>query len=138
WEVEEEVKKLAEEEATKAALSNDYDFIQASLNADKILAEKLQTKSFDEIQALCEKIKRSGDSFIAIGSAKDEKIIKEMNEQAVLRRFFSHFFLLFLLLLDSSTNSIASDEDKEVDYEILDKKYPIIEWRSKYLTTKPQ
>ncbi|GKD12388.1 hypothetical protein Tco_1196795 [Tanacetum coccineum] len=30
------------------------------------------------------------------------------------------------------------DEDKEVDYEILDKKYPIIEWRSEYLTTKPQ
>ncbi|GJV40930.1 hypothetical protein Tco_1419370 [Tanacetum coccineum] len=32
----------------------------------------------------------------------------------------------------------VSDEDKEVDYEILDKKYPIIEWRSEYLTTKPQ
>ncbi|GJU80816.1 hypothetical protein Tco_1283181 [Tanacetum coccineum] len=34
--------------------------------------------------------------------------------------------------------TIVSDEDKEVDYEILDKKYPIIEWRSEYLTTKPQ
>ncbi|GJR62737.1 reverse transcriptase domain-containing protein [Tanacetum coccineum] len=34
--------------------------------------------------------------------------------------------------------TIALDEDKEVDYEILDKKYPIIEWRSEYLTTKPQ
>ncbi|GKB25509.1 hypothetical protein Tco_0864910 [Tanacetum coccineum] len=34
--------------------------------------------------------------------------------------------------------TIAPDEDKEVDYEILDKKYPIIEWRSKYFTTKPQ
>ncbi|GJX18185.1 hypothetical protein Tco_0219017 [Tanacetum coccineum] len=42
WEAEEEVKKLAEEEATKAAFSNEYDFIQARLNADKILAEKLQ------------------------------------------------------------------------------------------------
>ncbi|GKB40815.1 hypothetical protein Tco_0885757, partial [Tanacetum coccineum] len=40
WEIEEEVKKLAEEEATKAALSNEYDFIQARLNADKILAKK--------------------------------------------------------------------------------------------------
>ncbi|GJX19848.1 hypothetical protein Tco_0222525, partial [Tanacetum coccineum] len=37
----EEVKKLAEEEAIKATLSNKYDFIQARLNADKILAEKL-------------------------------------------------------------------------------------------------
>ncbi|GJW85302.1 putative ribonuclease H-like domain-containing protein [Tanacetum coccineum] len=34
--------------------------------------------------------------------------------------------------------TIVSDEDKEVDYEILDKKYPIIEWRSQYLTTKPR
>ncbi|GKC77198.1 hypothetical protein Tco_1127972 [Tanacetum coccineum] len=34
--------------------------------------------------------------------------------------------------------TIALNEDKEVDYEILDKKYPIIEWRSEYLTTKPQ
>ncbi|GKD35666.1 hypothetical protein Tco_1251175 [Tanacetum coccineum] len=33
---------------------------------------------------------------------------------------------------------IASDEDKDVDYEILDKKHPIIEWKSEYLTTKPQ
>ncbi|GKD01909.1 hypothetical protein Tco_1172183, partial [Tanacetum coccineum] len=146
WEAEEEKKRLAEEEATKVALTNKYNFIQVRLNADKILAEKLQeeeidmytieqrtkflhdtiaaqrrflaqqrfeairnkspsrnqlrnqmmtylkhvggkkhsnlkTKSFDEIQVLYEKIKRSDDSFIAIGSAKDEKVIKEMNEQ---------------------------------------------------------
>ncbi|GJV16351.1 hypothetical protein Tco_1361674 [Tanacetum coccineum] len=42
----------------------------------------LKNKSFDEIQVLYEKIKRSDDSFIAIGSAEDEKVIKEMNEQA--------------------------------------------------------
>ncbi|GJX95106.1 hypothetical protein Tco_0349692 [Tanacetum coccineum] len=120
WEAEEEKKRLDEEEATKAALSNEYDFIQARLNADKILAEKLQeeerersiknkppsrnqvrnqimtylkhvrgkkhsdlkTNSFDEIQVLYKKIKRSDDSFIAIGSVEDEKMIKEMNEQA--------------------------------------------------------
>ncbi|GJT83797.1 hypothetical protein Tco_1058139 [Tanacetum coccineum] len=35
-------KGLDEEEATKAALSNEYDFIQARLNAEKILVEKLQ------------------------------------------------------------------------------------------------
>ncbi|GKB16898.1 hypothetical protein Tco_0850821 [Tanacetum coccineum] len=227
WEAEEEKKRLDEEEATKAALSNEYDFIQARLNADKILAEKLQeeeremytieqrtkflhdtiaaqrrflaqqrskairnkppsrnqlrnqmmtylkhvggkkhsdlkTKSFDEIQVLYEKIKRSDDSFIAIGSAKDEKMIKEMNEQAAdaskkrvkkddsvkgeikeeegtrkrklgkrkkmkskKRKFTSKDDEELRLCL-----TIAPDEDKEVDYEILDKKYPIIEWRS--------
>ncbi|GKD71433.1 hypothetical protein Tco_1325523, partial [Tanacetum coccineum] len=38
----EENKKLAEEEATKAAFTNEYDYIKARLNADEILAEKLQ------------------------------------------------------------------------------------------------
>ncbi|GJR61295.1 hypothetical protein Tco_1503457 [Tanacetum coccineum] len=34
--------------------------------------------------------------------------------------------------------TIATYKDKEVDYEILDKKYPIIEWKSEYLGNKPQ
>ncbi|GKE53140.1 hypothetical protein Tco_1488296, partial [Tanacetum coccineum] len=38
WEAEEEKKKLAEEEATKAALIRDYDDIQARVEADSILA----------------------------------------------------------------------------------------------------
>ncbi|GKD14619.1 hypothetical protein Tco_1199026 [Tanacetum coccineum] len=42
WEAEEEKKKLAEEEATKVAFTNEHDFIQARLNADKILTKKLQ------------------------------------------------------------------------------------------------
>ncbi|GJS95399.1 hypothetical protein Tco_0802367 [Tanacetum coccineum] len=42
WEAEDEKERLAEEEATKAAFTKEYDFIQARLNADKILAEKLQ------------------------------------------------------------------------------------------------
>ncbi|GKD17252.1 hypothetical protein Tco_1206410 [Tanacetum coccineum] len=41
----------------------------------------LKTKSFEEIKPLYDKIKRFDDSFIAIGSVEDEKVIKEMNEQ---------------------------------------------------------
>ncbi|GJY15659.1 hypothetical protein Tco_0386081 [Tanacetum coccineum] len=33
---------------------------------------------------------------------------------------------------------IATDEDKEADYEILDRKYPIIDWKIECLGTKPQ
>ncbi|GJY26160.1 hypothetical protein Tco_0400886 [Tanacetum coccineum] len=33
--------------------------------------------------------------------------------------------------------TIAFDEDKEVDYEILDQKSPIIEWKSEYYGLKP-
>ncbi|GJW99961.1 hypothetical protein Tco_0183875 [Tanacetum coccineum] len=42
WEGEEEKKMLAEEEATKVALTNEYDFKQVRINVDKILAEELQ------------------------------------------------------------------------------------------------
>ncbi|GKB34977.1 hypothetical protein Tco_0879919 [Tanacetum coccineum] len=147
WEAEEEKKRLAEEEATKAAFSNEYDFIQARIEADRILAERVQeeerdqftvkerakflhdtivalrrflaqqrseairnkpptknqlrnqmmtylkhvgnkkyadlkNKSFEEIKALYEKIKRFDDSFIAVGSTEDERMIKELNEGA--------------------------------------------------------
>ncbi|GJU78309.1 hypothetical protein Tco_1275379 [Tanacetum coccineum] len=119
----------------------------------------LKTKSFDEIQVLYKNIKRSDDSFIAIGSIEDEKVIKEMNEQAAdaskkrvkkddsvkgeikeeegtrkrklgkrkkmkskKRKFTSKDDEELRLCL-----TIAPDKDKEVDYEILDKKYPIIE-----------
>ncbi|GJU26653.1 hypothetical protein Tco_1165274 [Tanacetum coccineum] len=141
WEAEEEVKKLAEEEAIKTALSNEYDFIQARIEADRLLALRLQheereqftveerakflhdtiaaqrrflaeqraiairnrpptrtqlrnqmmtylkhvgnkkhSKTFEEIQALYEKVKRFDESFTAVGSIKDERRIKEMNE----------------------------------------------------------
>ncbi|GJT45355.1 hypothetical protein Tco_0954070 [Tanacetum coccineum] len=136
----------------------------------------LKTKNFEEIQVLYEKVKRSDENFIAIGSAEDERLIKDVNKKATgikkddsikeeskeeestrkrklgtrkkmksrKRRFRQD------TSQDDQTDSekendelrlcltIATDEDKEVDYEILDKKYPIIEWKTEYLGTKPQ
>ncbi|GJR48606.1 hypothetical protein Tco_1316709, partial [Tanacetum coccineum] len=151
WEAEEEKKRLAEEEATKVALTNEYDFIQARINADKILAEELQkeerekftieqrakflhdtiaaqrkflaqqrseairnkpptrnqlrnqmmtylkhvggkkhsdlkTKTFEEIQVLYERLKRQDQKFVAIGSAKDERQVKELNKDPKKKR----------------------------------------------------
>ncbi|GJT07553.1 hypothetical protein Tco_0842015 [Tanacetum coccineum] len=100
WEAEEERKRLGEEEATKAAVSNEYDFIQARLNADKILAEKIQEEEremytveqrakflYDTIVAqrrflAQQRLKKQDQNFVAIGSAEDERKIKEMNEEA--------------------------------------------------------
>ncbi|GJV05574.1 hypothetical protein Tco_1343230 [Tanacetum coccineum] len=234
WEAEEEKKRLAEEEATKAAFTNEYDFIQARLNADKILAEKLQeeerekftieerakllhdtiaaqrrflaqqrsevirnrlpsrtqlrnqmmtylkhvggkkhsdlkTKIFEEIQVLYEKVKRSDENFIAIGSVEDERLIKDLNKKAAgikkadsikkeskeeegtkkrklgTRKKMKSRKRRFRQDTSEDENdelrlclTIAPDEDKEVDYEILDKKYPIIEWKSEHLGIKPQ
>ncbi|GKB75751.1 hypothetical protein Tco_0942646 [Tanacetum coccineum] len=96
WEAEEEMKKLVEKEATKAALIQDFDNIQARIEADRLLAARLQeeeretfthvrgkkqadlkNKNFKEIQVLYKKVKRSDKDFIAIGSAKDERQINE-------------------------------------------------------------
>ncbi|GKB03759.1 hypothetical protein Tco_0831902 [Tanacetum coccineum] len=210
WEAKEEKKRLAEEQATKAAFTNEYDFIQARLNADKILAEKLQeeerekftieerakllhdtiaaqrrflaqqrsevirnklpsrtqlrnqmmtylkhvrgkkhsdlkTKNFEEIQVLYEKkddnIKEESKEE---KGTKKRKLGTRKKMKSRKRRFRKD------TSEDDETNSekendelrlclsIVSDEDKEVDYKILDKKYPIIEWKSEYLGIKPQ
>ncbi|GKF37996.1 hypothetical protein Tco_0114754, partial [Tanacetum coccineum] len=44
WEAEEEMKKLAGEEATNAALIQDFDDIQARIEADRLLPVRLQEK----------------------------------------------------------------------------------------------
>ncbi|GJT31319.1 hypothetical protein Tco_0911594 [Tanacetum coccineum] len=127
WEGEEERKRLAEEEATNEALIRNYDDIKARIEADRLLAEELleedrehltiekeqilhdtihvgnfkhsdlKTKKFEEIQALYEKIKRSDEDFISIGSAEDERLIKKMNEKGI----------------DSSKNEMVKEESKE-------------------------
>ncbi|GKE24706.1 hypothetical protein Tco_1436218 [Tanacetum coccineum] len=42
----------------------------------------LKTKIFEEIQVLYEKVKRSNENFIAIGSVEDERLIKDLNKKA--------------------------------------------------------
>ncbi|GJS88744.1 hypothetical protein Tco_0771380 [Tanacetum coccineum] len=142
---------------------------------------KCDTKKFEEIQALYEKIKRSDEDFISIGSAEDERLIKRMNEKGIdssksevineeskeeakeeskeeestrkkklgtrkkmksrKRRFIQN------TSEDDSEKendelrlhlTKAPDEEKEVDYEILDRKYPIKERKTECLGTKPQ
>ncbi|GJZ00200.1 hypothetical protein Tco_0517629 [Tanacetum coccineum] len=136
----------------------------------------LKTKNFEEIQVLYEKVKRSDENFIAIGSAEDERIIKDVNKKATgtkkddsikeerkeeestrKRKLGTRKKMKSWKRrcrqdtsrddnIDSEKENdelrlcltIALDEDKEVDYEILDKKYPIIEWKSEHLGIKPQ
>ncbi|GJS57187.1 hypothetical protein Tco_0651971 [Tanacetum coccineum] len=115
----------------------------------------LKNKNFDDIQALYERIKRNNDKFLAGYSTEDESKIKEMNEKAKdpgQKSLKKKVTQETPKSVDTAKVSdeyededelrssliIVLDEDKEVDYEILDRKYPIIEWKSEYLTTKPQ
>ncbi|GJU85548.1 hypothetical protein Tco_1293094 [Tanacetum coccineum] len=245
-ETDKERNRIAEEKATNEALIRNFDDIKARIEADRLLAERLQEqereqftieerakflhdtiaaqrkflaqqrseairnrpptknqlrnqmmtylkhvgnfkhaelkiKKFEEVQALYEKIKRSDEDFISIGSAEDERLIKRMNEKGIdsskdqmvkeeskeevqeeskeeeskrkrklgtrkkmksrKRRFIQN------TSEDDSEKEndelrlhliIAPDEEKEVDYEILDRKYPIKEWKTECLGIKPQ
>ncbi|GKD15623.1 hypothetical protein Tco_1200030, partial [Tanacetum coccineum] len=219
WENEEERNRIAEEKATNEALISNFDDIKARIEADRLLAEKLQEqereqftieerakflhdtiaaqrrflaqqrseairnrpptknqlrnqmmtylkhvgnfkhaelkiKKFEEVQALYEKIKRSDEDFISIGSAEDERLIKRMNEKGVDSskdemikeeskeevKKESKAEVQEESKEEESTRKrkLVPDEQKEVDYEILERKYPIKEWKTEYLGTKPQ
>ncbi|GKC42355.1 hypothetical protein Tco_1060077 [Tanacetum coccineum] len=246
WEAEEERNKIAEEKATNEALIKNFDDIKARIEADRILAEKLQeqereqftieerakflhdtiaaqrkflaqqrsqairnkpptknqlrnqmitylkhvgnykhanlkSKKFEDIQALYEKIKRFNEDFISTRSAQDERFIKRMNEKGAglsksevikeetkgevkvedkeeestrkrkqgtrkkmksrKRRYIQNTSEDDSEKEDDELKlylSIVQDEEKEVDYEILDRKYPIIDWKTVCLGTKPQ
>ncbi|GJR76315.1 hypothetical protein Tco_0088680 [Tanacetum coccineum] len=254
WEEEEERNRIAEEKAANEALIRNFDDIKARIEADRLLAEKLQEqerekftieerakflhdtiaaqrrflaqqrseairnrpptknqlrnqmmtylkhvgnykhaelkiKKFEEVQALYEKIKRSDEDFISIGSAEDERLIKRMNEKGVdsskgemikeeskvevqeeskaevqkeskeeestkkrklgIRKKMKSRKRRYIQNTSEDDSdkendelrlhlTIAPDEEKEVDYEILDRKYPIKEWKTECLGTKRQ
>ncbi|GKA98749.1 hypothetical protein Tco_0826686 [Tanacetum coccineum] len=124
----------------------------------------LKTKSFEEIQVLGSSedervIKEMNEQVVDLSKKrvkKDDSIKEESKEEAGTRKrklgtrkkmkSRKRRYRQDTSEGDSEKENdelrlcltIAPDEDKEVDYEILDKKHPIIEWRSEYLTTKPQ
>ncbi|GJU79474.1 hypothetical protein Tco_1281839 [Tanacetum coccineum] len=142
---------------------------------------ELKIKKFEEIQVLYKKIKRSDEDFISIGSAKDKRLIKWMNEKGVdsskgevikednkeedkeenkgeestkkrkhgtRKKMKSRNRRYIQNTSDDDSEkendelrlhlTITLDEEKEVEYEILDRKDPIKEWKTECLRTKPQ
>ncbi|GJV25905.1 hypothetical protein Tco_1378600 [Tanacetum coccineum] len=102
WEAEENKKRLAEEEATMAAFTNEYDFIQARLNAiqdslqyaaqrrflaqqrSKAIRNKLPARNQlrNQMMTYLKHVKRENERFIPIGSVEDDKLIEKMNKKA--------------------------------------------------------
>ncbi|GJW94584.1 putative ribonuclease H-like domain-containing protein, partial [Tanacetum coccineum] len=105
WEAEEEKKKLAEEEDTKAAFTNKYDYIQARLNADEILAEKLQEEEREKF-TIEQRAKLLHDTITDSDVEEKEKLESFLN--------------------------VEPDEDKAINYEVLQTRFPIVEWESKF------
>ncbi|GJR61205.1 hypothetical protein Tco_1503367 [Tanacetum coccineum] len=105
----EDVLSTAQEKVSTDTPKVSTDVSKVSTDKEKVSTDRtdegnyqhsqLKTKKFEEIQALYEKIKRSDEDFIAIGSAKDERMIKEMNEKGI----------------DSSKNESVKEEGKTID-----------------------
>ncbi|GJW15365.1 hypothetical protein Tco_0019498 [Tanacetum coccineum] len=219
WEAEEERNRLAEEEATNEALIKNFDDIKARIEADRILAEKLQEQEREQF-TIEERAKFLHDTIAAqrkflaqqrteairnrpptknqlrnqmmtylkhVGNfkhseLKNESLIKRMykkdsskveeikqeSKEEVKQEDKGEEYTRKRKLgtrkkmksrkrrfkQDTSQDdpsdtekendelrlclTIAPDEDKEVDYEILNKKYPIIDWKTQNFGTKPQ
>ncbi|GJT03041.1 hypothetical protein Tco_0824210 [Tanacetum coccineum] len=130
--------KIAEEDSSlmKLSLKKSSMIVKARIEADRILAEMLKE------QEECNErfIKTSWN--IEMGGLSKSEVIKERHQKKksrmwikmkkVTRKKKARQVTLRLYL------TIAQDEDKEVDYEILDRKYPIIDWKTECFGTKPQ
>ncbi|GJR32316.1 hypothetical protein Tco_1108548 [Tanacetum coccineum] len=88
----------------------------------------LKNKTFEEIQALYEKVKK-GTKKRKGGHIKMKSRKRRYRKDTSLEDDDNDLRLCLI---------VVSDEDREVEYEIHDKKYPIIEWKSMCLGTKPQ
>ncbi|GJX05225.1 hypothetical protein Tco_0191141 [Tanacetum coccineum] len=182
WEAEEERNRIAEEKATNEALIKNFDDIKARIEADRILAEKLQEQEREQF-TIEERAKFLHDTIAAqrkfLAQQRSEAIRNKTPPKNQLRNqmmtYLSLWGTLNILVIppkekrikqeskeevkkedkdEESTRkkktsdkendelrlylTIAQDEEKEVDYEILDRKFPIKECKTEYYGTKPQ
>ncbi|GJY91474.1 ribonuclease H-like domain-containing protein [Tanacetum coccineum] len=149
WEGEEERKRLDEEEATNEALIRNYDDIKARIEADRLLAEKLQEEEREQF-TIEERAKFLHDTIAAqrkflaqqesdaSGIHSDLKTKKFEDIQALyekIKRSDEDFISIEYVEdermikkmnekgIDSSKNEVVKEEDKEEeDSEIMEKK----------------
>ncbi|GKB57385.1 putative ribonuclease H-like domain-containing protein, partial [Tanacetum coccineum] len=160
WEEEEERNRIAEENAANEDLIRDFDDIKARIEADRLLLlhlpfyhchkqlsemnswkEKhmMALQSFSSLMAVVNFL--AGDSFL--GNAKSRPLwLLLLQKQNMLLLQAAVGRCLKSIQNTSEDDSekendelrlyltIALDEEKEVDYEILDRKYPIKEWKT--------
>ncbi|GJR07165.1 hypothetical protein Tco_0530149 [Tanacetum coccineum] len=71
----------AEQNSAGSIKSKDIEHSQLKKELRNFKHSELKSKKFEDIQAMYEKLKRSDEDFIAIGSVADEKLIKRMNKK---------------------------------------------------------
>ncbi|GKE43483.1 hypothetical protein Tco_1470767 [Tanacetum coccineum] len=106
WETEEERKRLAEEEAIKTTLSDEYDFIQARIKADRLLALRLQDEERERESSSLSK-KEQSSFMIQLQLKEDFLQNKELlqSETNLLQELMKRF--------DESFTVVGSTEDEK-------------------------
>ncbi|GJS15859.1 hypothetical protein Tco_0410331 [Tanacetum coccineum] len=107
---------------------------------------QLKAKSFEEIKGMYERQKKFVQDFVPIGSSKEEELIKKMNEKATDEDTSNKEKMKATKKskrqkTDSDLEEeeqlkaflmIVPDEEGIIDYEVLEKRFPIINWESKF------
>ncbi|GJV40194.1 hypothetical protein Tco_1418634 [Tanacetum coccineum] len=112
---------------------------------------QLKKKTLEEIQALYIKEQERASDFVPIGSEEDKRLIEKMNKRAAgegtskKRKGGSRMKRKSKRIkTDSDIEEeehlktflkIVPNEEGEVDNEVLDKRYPIVDWKSEFYHT---
>nr|GEW44734.1 hypothetical protein [Tanacetum cinerariifolium] len=151
------IERERQKEASKAALAEMYDEVQAQIDADHELAvgltheeqekfthAQLKSMRFEEIQKLYIKEQKWVDAFVPIGSEEDKKRIRSRKKRAAgsssKHKSSKKQKVNDQDFKDSDKEhrkclNVVPDDDKAIDYETLDVKSPIVDCESQVLGT---
>nr|GEV83827.1 hypothetical protein [Tanacetum cinerariifolium] len=123
-------------------------------NMGRFTHSQLNKKSFEEIQGIYIKEQELIADFVPIGSKEDERMIKDLNKKAKeessdkgvdstkkrkegsrMKRMSNRQKTEVDLEEEEKLKTflkIDPDEEGVIDYEVLDKRFPIINWESKF------
>nr|GFA62754.1 hypothetical protein [Tanacetum cinerariifolium] len=98
-------------------------------NTGRFTHSQLNKKSFEDIQSLYMKEHELIADFVPIGSEEDERRIRDMNKKAKEESSDKG--------VDNTKKRkagprIVPDEEGIMDYEVMDKRFPSINWESKF------
>ncbi|GJR32928.1 hypothetical protein Tco_1109160 [Tanacetum coccineum] len=156
-----DLEEAKDEKLQEKLMATDLITFKLRLNADsRFLLKRCQQEEKGEVILLREELssdmtkltakgsffaepKEQDQTFVAIGSEEDERAIKKMNEKDADKEEEKKDESVHEEVQEeegAKKRKLAQtpDEDKVIDAESLDHQYPIIEWQSFFLTTKPQ
>ncbi|GKG17378.1 hypothetical protein Tco_0362335, partial [Tanacetum coccineum] len=120
------------------------DFISIGSTEDERLIKRMNEKGIDSSKN--EMVKEENKEEVNEENKEEESIRKRKLSTRKKMKSRKRIFIQNTSKDDSEKENdelrlhltIAPDEEKEVNYEILDRKYPIKEWKTECLGTKPQ